>query len=96
MADRIPATYNGSWSIDFDDQEIRADEDGSVLFDVHNGTDEESLIAAAAPQMFNALVTLLRSRADGWDYIDPALEAMWGTIEEAVATAAGQTEATRA
>ena len=86
----IPSTYNGDWSVDFDDQEIRANDDGSVLFDVHNAIDEESLIAAAAPQMFNALVTLLRSREDGWEYIDPALERMWGTIEEAVDAACGR------
>lgn len=50
-----------SWSFDLDDQEVRDEADGSVLFDVHNATDAQAVMAAAAPLMLEALKNLMRA-----------------------------------
>lgn len=43
------------WSYDADDNEIRSEADGSVLFDIHNASGTQADLAASAPDLLAAL-----------------------------------------
>jgi hypothetical protein len=72
------------WSYDADDNEIRSEADGSVLFDIHNASGAQADLAASAPDLLAALSDLLLVI----DMDAPAPDSLLGAaVAEARATA---------